>query len=138
MRTLALTMCLLLLFGCKHPVKIQPSSQFSASSQTGNQILFPELSNQAHIYSRIFEPQENSKWVDHCLNLSLDQDIFGCRIIAYRIQWFSGKWSGWFVPGINDLYKKPGEPLRRFWACFNDHTFEIIYQTSSDRISFQK
>ena len=56
--------------------------------------------------------------------------------MAYRLRWFSGKWSGWFVPGVNDLYKKPGEPLRRFWACFNDHEFEIIYRTHDKPIDF--
>lgn len=24
-------------------------------------------------------------------------------IAAYNIQWFSGAWSGWYVPGVNDL-----------------------------------
>jgi hypothetical protein len=90
----------------------------------------PELAQQARVFSVRLRPRNDQEWVEACLNLSLDQRKFNCRIVAYRIQWFSGAWSGWFVPGVNDLYKKPGEPLRRFWACFNDHTFEIIYQTS--------
>jgi hypothetical protein len=67
--------------------------------------------------------------------LSLDKEKLGVEIIAYRIQWFSGSWSGWYVPGVNDLYKKPYEPLRRYWACFNDHNFEIIY-TAFQKVRF--
>ncbi len=95
-----------------------------------------ELSTQAHIYTATLKPQHNEKWVNDCLNLSLDFEQFGCKIIAYRIQWFNGNWSNWFVPGVNDLYKKPKETLRRYWACFNDHSFEIIYQTPGQPIDF--
>lgn len=98
--------------------------------------VLPELATQAKVFSVRLKPRDDAAWVEECLNLSLDQKKFGCRIVAYRIQWFSGAWSGWFVPGVNDLYKKPGEPLRRFWACFNDHTFEIVYQTPKDPITF--
>ncbi len=95
----------------------------------------PELENQAYVGIQQFEPQRDQEWVSDCLNLNLDQRKFGCEIVAYKIQWFSGKWSSWYVPGLNDLYKKSGEPLRRYWACFNDHSFEIIYY-ADEKIDF--
>lgn len=70
-------------------------------------------------------PQHNTQWVNS-LDLDLDIRILNQKIIAYQIQWFSGSWSGWYVPGINDLYQKAGEPLRRVWATFNDHNYRYI------------
>ncbi|XP_052257927.1 uncharacterized protein LOC127862709 isoform X2 [Dreissena polymorpha] len=67
-----------------------------------------------------------------------DQIIEGGRIIAYKIQWFAGGWSDWFVPGLNDLDGKfnvdasPCTPpvkaksLRRFWSYFYDHNHQFI------------
>jgi hypothetical protein len=85
------------------------------------------LDRQAYVGVQQFAPLRDSSWVDNCLNLGADIPKFGVKIIAYRLKWFSGHWSDWYVPGVNDLYKKPGEPLRRQWACFSDHTFEIMY-----------
>ena len=96
----------------------------------------PELATQAKIYSVKLSPRYDQKWVDNCLNLSLDEKELGCKIVAYRVQYFSGSWSGWYQPGVNDLYIKAGEPLRRAWAMFNDHNFEFIYQTDLNPISF--
>lgn len=95
----------------------------------------PELANQAYVGTQKFSPQRDVEWVNQSLNLSLDQIKFGCDIIAYRIKWSSGAWSGWYAPGVNDLYKKANEPLRRYWATFNDHEFEIIY-TAEQKINF--
>ncbi len=89
----------------------------------------PELSTQAYVGEATYPPQRDREWVNQCLNLSLDVEKFGFKIIAYKIKWFSGAWSGWYVPGVNDLYKKNNEPLRRTWACFNDHSFKILYTT---------
>ncbi|XP_067670595.1 uncharacterized protein [Haliotis asinina] len=73
------------------------------------------------------------------LNPFADQIAEGGRIIAYRIQWFSGAWSGWYVPGYNDLDNKinlQGGPcdelpygpnsMRRKWASFYDHRHTYI------------
>jgi hypothetical protein len=48
------------------------------------------------------------------------------EIKNYRIQWFSGAWSGWFTPGVNDLDWKtnPDGSYRLAWAYFGDHTHE--------------
>jgi hypothetical protein len=32
-----------------------------------------------------------------------DQIIERGRIAAYKIRCFNGNWSGWYVPGVNDL-----------------------------------
>ena len=102
---------------------------------TDQEQLLLELKNQAYVGTQAFAPQQDNEWVEQCLNLSLDQKKWGCRIVAYRIRWFNDNWSSWFVPGVNDLYKKSFEPLRRFWACFNDHAFEIIY-TADQKVDF--
>lgn len=70
-------------------------------------------------------PEHNRQWVNS-LDLDLDIRILNQKIIAYQIRWFSGSWSGWYVPGINDLYQKSWEPLRRVWATFNDHHHRYI------------
>jgi hypothetical protein len=70
-------------------------------------------------------PAKDSRWCSSTL-LTLDREILGVKIVAYRIQWFSGGWSAWYVPGVNDLYQKSGEPVRRVWACFNDHNFKYL------------
>lgn len=101
----------------------------------GTECALPELKSQAYVGTQKFSPQRDEEWVKDCLNLNIDQRKFGCEIVAYKIKWLGGKWSSWFIPGVNDLYKKPGEPLRRFWACFNDHSFQIIY-IADERIDF--
>jgi hypothetical protein len=67
-----------------------------------------------------------------------DQIIERGRIAAYKIQWFSGAWSGWFVPGVNDLSTKfnthprtcslsyRAKSMRRRWAMFYDRTHKFI------------
>ena len=32
-----------------------------------------------------------------------DQIIDGVPIAAHKIRFFNGNWSGWYVPGVNDL-----------------------------------
>ncbi|KAK3105300.1 hypothetical protein FSP39_021867 [Pinctada imbricata] len=60
------------------------------------------------------------------------------RIIAYQIRWFNGRWSGWFVPGINDADGKfnpyrgrcslrlEAKSMRRVWSYFYDHEHKFI------------
>ncbi len=74
-------------------------------------------------------PIWNQYWVDNCLDLNIDMVVLGVDVIAYKIRWFNGNWSGWFVPGNGDGYQKSGEPPRRYWACFNDHTHKYIYMS---------
>ncbi|MFA4873624.1 MAG: CARDB domain-containing protein, partial [Patescibacteria group bacterium] len=48
------------------------------------------------------------------------------EILKYRIQWFSGSWSPWYVPGQDDVDWKTNTDgsQRRVWAYFDDHTHE--------------
>ena len=98
----------------------------------------PELATQSFVGTARLGPRNDQEWVDNSLNVDLDQKKLGCKIIAYRFQYSGGSWSEWYAPGINDLYKKPGETLRRSWACFNDHSFEIIYQSATGPIQFEE
>ena len=68
----------------------------------------------------------------------MDEIIYGGRIAADQLRWFNGAWSGWFVPGMNDLDCKfnpnakrcsipyVANSLRKAWAYFEDHTHKII------------
>ena len=63
------------------------------------------------------------------LRRDLDITYLKCRVIAYKIQWFSGAWSGWYVPGYNDVdykFNTGVNTLRRMWSYFDDHTFKYI------------
>ena len=71
-------------------------------------------------------------------NRRADEIILRGTIIAYKIKWFSGPWSGWYVPGHNDIdvkfnrrAKRCSIPiyvnsLRRMWSYFYDHTHKYI------------
>jgi hypothetical protein len=50
------------------------------------------------------------------------------EILQYRIEWFDGSWSPWYVPGVNDLDWKNNldGTARRIWSYFDDHTHEYI------------
>ena len=50
------------------------------------------------------------------------------EILQYRIQWFGGSWSNWYVPGVNDVDTKLNldGTQRRMWSYFDDHTHEYI------------
>lgn len=77
-------------------------------------------------------PSFNRKW-GSSLSLGLDAEIYNVKIIAYKVRWFNGKWSPWHIPGDDDTYKKNGEPLRRYWACFCDHTHTYLHQPISNQ-----
>lgn len=50
------------------------------------------------------------------------------EILRYRIQWFDGNWSNWYIPGFGDQDWKnnPDGTPRRVWAYFDDHTHEYV------------
>lgn len=61
------------------------------------------------------------------LDINLDFQKFKGRIVAYKIQWFNGSWSDWYIPGYNDIdTKAQNGRLRRVWSYFSDHSFKII------------
>jgi hypothetical protein len=59
------------------------------------------------------------------------------EILNYRIQWYSGAWSEWYTPGVNDLDWKtnPDGTYRLAWAYFGDHNHE--YQKCTGPASTQ-
>ncbi len=64
-------------------------------------------------------------------NINLDWQKKKGRIIAYKIRWFNGNFSEWFVPGITDLdwkYSVVGgqKQVRRMWSYFVDHVHSYI------------
>lgn len=46
------------------------------------------------------------------------------EILRYRLQWFSGYWSEWYTPGVNDLEMAKFNGTLRYWAYFGDHNHE--------------
>ncbi|MFA4937086.1 MAG: CARDB domain-containing protein [Patescibacteria group bacterium] len=49
------------------------------------------------------------------------------EILRYRIQWFSGGWSDWYIPGVDDVDWKTDDITKphRVWAYFGDHNHEF-------------
>lgn len=52
---------------------------------------------------------------------------YGCDIIAYRIQWFSGGWSDPYIPGYSDAVTRADGSMVKAWAMLNDHNYKITY-----------
>ena len=68
-----------------------------------------------------------------------DREILRGEIVAYKIKWSNARWSGWYVPGVNDAdskfnvrskycrnYPVHSKTLRRMWSYFYDHTHKYI------------
>ena len=63
------------------------------------------------------------------LSTEVDHAVIGCDIPAYKIQWFNGTWSDWFVTGVNDInwkYDPRNGKLVRAWGYFGDHNHLYI------------
>lgn len=53
-------------------------------------------------------------------------DISGhSDILRYRIQWYSGGWSDWYTPGVDDVNWKTNDDgsKSRVWGYFSDHSY---------------
>ena len=93
-------------------------------------------------------PTRNERWVTFRKRSGINsQDIWkhknadvlidGKIICSYQIQWFSGRWSGIYYPGKNDVVNhKKNEDVwnnesfkagRRQWTMFSDHTHRACY-----------
>lgn len=68
------------------------------------------------------KPQGGTAWESLHLDTSSHPEI-----IEYRIQWFNGGWSPWYVPGVGDLDSKTNYDgtKRLLWSYFQDHNYEI-------------
>ncbi|XP_052765539.1 uncharacterized protein LOC128206876 [Mya arenaria] len=94
-----------------------------------------DISSQAACESITRERTGDCRWVAG-LDMA-DLVVEKGRIIAYKIQW-SGGWSDWYVPGLNDIdvkfnpYSSPcdmtytSNSMRHMWSYFSDHTHEFI------------
>ncbi len=78
------------------------------------------------VTKKMNQPANTQYWLEQGMDTSKNPEV-----LAYRIKWFSGQWSGWYIPGSND---KLGNDERniRCWACFNDHEFEVITTTRKE------
>ena len=68
------------------------------------------------------------RWVQG-LNTEMDNKILQGDVVAYKIQWFNGSWSGWYVTGVNDIdwkYNRSTNDMRRMWSYFSDHNHQYI------------
>ncbi|WP_424102049.1 hypothetical protein [Moorena producens] len=63
------------------------------------------------------------------LNTEIDHQILGGDVVAYKIRWFNGSWSGWYVTGVNDIdwkFNTSPNDMRRVWSYFTDHQHQYI------------
>ncbi|NEO77783.1 hypothetical protein [Moorena sp. SIO4G3] len=63
------------------------------------------------------------------LNTEIDHQILGGDVVAYKIRWFNGSWSGWYVTGVNDIdwkFNTGTNDMRRVWGYFSDHQHQYI------------
>lgn len=96
----------------------------------GQLITYSITSQAVCTQSSINLPTNNNNWWLNGLNIRADEKILGVRIIAYKLRWFSGAWSDWFVVGVNDLdtkYNTATNSLRRMWSYFDDHQHQYIF-----------
>lgn len=92
--------------------------------ETGISSQLPSVVKKCDAYKIVKEePTRDKYWEKLGLDTSLHSDI-----VAYKIQWFSGAWSDWYLTGINDLYWKTNldGSERRVWSYFTDHNHIYI------------
>jgi hypothetical protein len=70
----------------------------------------------------VFKPTQDEYWPRLRLETALHPEIR-----RYRIKWFSGKWSPWLTPGVDDEDSKTNDDgsRRRIWSYFSDHEFQV-------------
>ena len=105
----------------------EASSNAKSNCPTGDCIAH-EISSQDTCVESTASPQQDSRWYQN-LSLQTDQLILNGEIAAYQIRWFNGKWSRWFVPGVNDIdhkYNLDSNRMRRMWSYFYDHEHKYI------------
>jgi hypothetical protein len=118
---------------------------FTSSAQgQGIAAIHHDISTQDVCEEVTAPPQQDIRWYEG-LSLQADNRVLGGDIVAYKIRWFNGNWSGWIVPGVNDIdgtvnhrayanNKAKHNTLRRMWAMFYDHEHKyIICKHRTDR-----
>ena len=82
--------------------------------------------------SGIQNPSYENRWAQAGLDTNVDIALKCGDIVAYKLEWFpvgSGKWSDWYVVGVNDIDSKTdGSNLtvKRMWSYFADHRHTYI------------
>ncbi len=79
-------------------------------------------------------PNGNVNWRNGGLNRAIDDTYYKQDIIAYKIRFFNGQWSDWYVKGVNDIYNFTTQnvtnsalvDLRLAWIYFYDHDYLYI------------
>ncbi len=110
------------------------SSVLAANGCGGSDCVHHEISITQDVCTQHVRNRTNNHLWHQGLSLQVDNQILGGDIAAFKIRWFNGNWSGWFVPGVNDIdikYNKythiPGgvpiqaNTMRRWWSYFYDH-----------------
>ncbi len=108
-----------------------PDVQPEAARRASDRMLH-DISTQNRCTVKTSGASRNSLW-HRGMSANVDQDVLNGEIIAYQIRWFNGRWSGWYVPGVNDVDTKvnrnnsaKNNTLRRVWSYFYDHTHKYI------------
>ncbi|MBL8679413.1 MAG: hypothetical protein JNK05_09625 [Myxococcales bacterium] len=114
------------------PVIVRPPPQNQACT-TGDCVSY-NLSTQDECVMFDRQATGDQRWAAG-LSLDADSELFVERgqrqwnVTAYRLRWFNGAWSGWYVAGVNDLDHKfnPGNnTMRRMWSYFADHEHQAL------------
>lgn len=80
----------------------------------------------------------NSAWIPamNSLSRNMDRQITGRDVVAYKVRWGSGAWSGWIVTGVNDLHNLAADTngypngnitAHLVWRHFPTHYHQYIY-----------
>ena len=108
-----------------------------ANDCDGSDCIHHEIGSQASCEQVERDATYDCRWPAG-LDTNADYIIEGGDIVAYQIRWLSGKWSGWFVTGVNDIDVKfnpsgrtcaipcKANHMRRFWSYFYDHQHRFI------------
>jgi hypothetical protein len=113
-----------------HPAKPVPAAvvPHGAAACSGSDCVIYDLSTQSSCTEVNEAATYDSRWTVG-LSSQTDQTVLGGHIVAYKIQYFSGSWSGWYVPGVNDIdikFNTSANTERRQWSYFYDHAHDYI------------
>jgi len=113
-----------------HTTKPAPAAVIphGAPACSGSDCVIYDLSTQSSCTEVNEGATFDSRWTAG-LSSQADQTILGGHIIAYKIQYGNGTWSGWFAPGVNDIdikFNPSTNTERRQWSYFYDHTHDYI------------
>lgn len=102
------------------------SFTFTSNAQS---IIYKISSQSNCTTSAIKSATNNAAWKSG-LSLRVDEQVLDLKIIAFKLQWFNGAWSDWFIVGYNDLdtkFDSTTNNMRRMWSYFFDHSHQYIF-----------